>query len=149
MLAGPHGMKFTSRRSRMRCSALCTYTVDGKGTRISTQIARTSCPRAASRRARHAMRPFSSKAHLGRVDHALNDIQDGNVASLARRRRHHDIFRLRAWGRAAALTLARGTDPISSAARRACRTCVSLRMTSNTVVLRTALVCASESTSGV
>ena len=75
MLAGPHGMKFTSRRSRMRCSALCTYTVDGKGTRISTQIARTSCPRAASRRARHAMRPFSSKAHLGRVDHALNDIQ--------------------------------------------------------------------------
>ncbi len=39
--------------------------------------------------------PLQGLVHLGGVHGALNDVQDGDVAALARVRRHHDVLRLR------------------------------------------------------
>ena len=76
MLAGPHGMKFASLRSLIRCSALCTYT----GNTSSHRIHRAHDHRT---------------AYLCGVDCALNYVENRDVATLARRGRHHDIFSLR------------------------------------------------------
>ena len=76
--AGPQGMKFASWRSRMRSSDWCTCTT----------------PSAA------ASHPGKNKGggggtHVRRVDVALDDVEDGDVArGLARRRRDHPVLGL-------------------------------------------------------